>query len=146
MQVNSKIVCLPIRESGCLAQKSLILSIHGKFPVCSTGYKRHRFCLLVSCLTYSSTLKMEEICFSETSVDFQRTTRRYIPEDRIFLDLIPSSNQEYCGVFRVTGTPFGLLVGFISRLVIHSFNYTQIHSQYSTIADLNTFHSPLHTH
>jgi hypothetical protein len=25
---------------------------------------------------------MEEICFSETSVDFQRTTRRYIPKDR----------------------------------------------------------------
>jgi hypothetical protein len=28
-----------------------------------------------------STLKMEAICSSETSVDFQRTTRRYIPED-----------------------------------------------------------------
>jgi hypothetical protein len=27
-----------------------------------------------------SNLKMEEICFSETSVDIQRTTRRYIPE------------------------------------------------------------------
>jgi hypothetical protein len=25
---------------------------------------------------------MEEICSSETSVDFQRTTQRYIPEDR----------------------------------------------------------------
>jgi hypothetical protein len=30
---------------------------------------------------YSSTLKMEEKCSSETSVDTQRTTRRYIPED-----------------------------------------------------------------
>jgi hypothetical protein len=29
----------------------------------------------------SSTLKMEAICFSETSVDTQRTTRRHIPED-----------------------------------------------------------------
>jgi hypothetical protein len=38
--------------------------------------------MLVSCLAYSSTLKMEARCFSETSVDFQRTTRRYIPEDR----------------------------------------------------------------
>jgi hypothetical protein len=28
-----------------------------------------------------STLKMEAIFSSETSVDFQRTTRRYIPED-----------------------------------------------------------------
>jgi hypothetical protein len=37
---------------------------------------------LVSCLAYTSTLKMEAICSSETSVDFQRATRRYIPEDR----------------------------------------------------------------
>jgi hypothetical protein len=29
----------------------------------------------------ASTLKMEAICSSESSVDFQRTTRRYIPED-----------------------------------------------------------------
>jgi hypothetical protein len=35
---------------------------------------------LVSCSVYSSTLKIEEIYSSETSVDFQRTTRRYIPE------------------------------------------------------------------
>jgi hypothetical protein len=34
---------------------------------------------LVSCSAYSS-LKMEPICSFETSVDFQRTTRRYIPE------------------------------------------------------------------
>jgi hypothetical protein len=36
---------------------------------------------LVSCSAYSSTLKMEVICSSETLVDFLRTTRRYIPED-----------------------------------------------------------------
>jgi hypothetical protein len=36
----------------------------------------------VSCLVYSSTLKMEATCSSEISVDFQRITRRYIPEDR----------------------------------------------------------------
>jgi hypothetical protein len=29
----------------------------------------------------SSTLMMEAICSSETSVDTQRTTRRHIPED-----------------------------------------------------------------
>jgi hypothetical protein len=34
---------------------------------------------LVSFLGYSSTLKMEAICSSETSVNFQQTTRRYIP-------------------------------------------------------------------
>jgi hypothetical protein len=36
--------------------------------------------MLASCLGYSSTLKME-ICSSETSVDFQRNTLCYIPED-----------------------------------------------------------------
>jgi hypothetical protein len=30
---------------------------------------------------YSSTLKMKVICFSETSVDFQRNTLPYIPKD-----------------------------------------------------------------
>jgi hypothetical protein len=39
-------------------------------------------CLLhVGFLTYSSTLKMET-CSSETSAGFQRTTRRYTPEER----------------------------------------------------------------
>jgi hypothetical protein len=37
--------------------------------------------MLVSCLAYSSALKMEEICSSEMSVDFQWTTRCYIPKD-----------------------------------------------------------------
>jgi hypothetical protein len=36
---------------------------------------------LVSWLPYSSTLKMEAICSSETSVDSEWTTQRYIPED-----------------------------------------------------------------
>jgi hypothetical protein len=35
--------------------------------------------LLASC---SSALKMKGTCFSETSVDFQRTTRCYVPEER----------------------------------------------------------------
>jgi hypothetical protein len=34
----------------------------------------------VSCSAYSS-LRMKTICSFETSVDFQRTTRRYTPED-----------------------------------------------------------------
>jgi hypothetical protein len=38
---------------------------------------------LVSCLTYSSTMKIVETCSSETSINFQRSTRCYIPEDRI---------------------------------------------------------------
>jgi hypothetical protein len=38
---------------------------------------------LVSYSAYS-TVKMEAMCSSETSVDFQRTTGRYIPEDTAF--------------------------------------------------------------
>jgi hypothetical protein len=38
--------------------------------------------MLVSCFGISSTLKMEAIFSSETPVDFQRTTQRYIPGDR----------------------------------------------------------------
>jgi hypothetical protein len=40
--------------------------------------------MMVSCLAYSWTLKMEGICPSETSVDFHRTRWRHIPEDRLF--------------------------------------------------------------
>jgi hypothetical protein len=38
-------------------------------------------CLLVFVELISSTLKMEAICSSETSVETRRTTRRHIPED-----------------------------------------------------------------
>jgi hypothetical protein len=37
--------------------------------------------VLVSCVAYSSTPKIEVICCSETSVDFYQITRYYIPED-----------------------------------------------------------------
>jgi hypothetical protein len=38
--------------------------------------------MMVSCVTCSSTVNMEAICFSETSGDFRRATHRYIAEDR----------------------------------------------------------------
>jgi hypothetical protein len=38
-------------------------------------------CRLVSCFAYSSTLMMEAIFSPETSVDFQWTTRFYVPGD-----------------------------------------------------------------
>jgi hypothetical protein len=37
----------------------------------------------VSCVAYSSSVKMEATCSSETSVHFHRITGRYIPEGRI---------------------------------------------------------------
>jgi hypothetical protein len=46
----------------------------------------HEVCLLPASywflLQYSSTLKIWATCSSETLIDFQRTTRLYIPEDR----------------------------------------------------------------
>jgi hypothetical protein len=39
---------------------------------------------LASCLPSSPTLKMEATCSSNVSVDFQRTTRRYISKERTF--------------------------------------------------------------
>jgi hypothetical protein len=39
------------------------------------------FPVLLSCLAYSSSLKMEATCYPETSVDFQWTTQRYVTED-----------------------------------------------------------------
>jgi hypothetical protein len=51
--------------------------------------------LLVSCLAYCSTQKMEALIISETSADFYRTSRRYNPEDRS-LCIIP---QLHCSFF-----------------------------------------------
>jgi hypothetical protein len=39
--------------------------------------------ILFSCFAYFSTIKTEATYSSETSFDLQRTTRRYIPVDRI---------------------------------------------------------------
>jgi hypothetical protein len=38
--------------------------------------------MVLSCLAYSSTLKMEAICSCEKAVDFRRTTQSYTPGDR----------------------------------------------------------------
>jgi hypothetical protein len=54
---------------------------------------------LVSCLAYSSTLKMEATCSFETSVDFLRATRRYIPEGRTLQELL-KSNLRRCINYR----------------------------------------------
>jgi hypothetical protein len=38
--------------------------------------------MMVSCLAYSSALKMKVTCSSETQIDFQLLTPRYTPEDQ----------------------------------------------------------------
>jgi hypothetical protein len=42
---------------------------------------------LLSCLAYYSTMKTEVTYFSETSDDFQRTIRRYKPEDKTLISI-----------------------------------------------------------
>jgi hypothetical protein len=42
----------------------------------------------VSCLAYSSIVKMVATCSSQTSVDFQRTTWRYIPDKRTLKGIV----------------------------------------------------------
>jgi hypothetical protein len=54
-----------------------------------------------SCLAYSSTLKMEATCSSEMSVAFQRTTRRYIPEDRTLHNHRCENLKSYKSKFRL---------------------------------------------
>jgi hypothetical protein len=68
-----------LRTSQLELRSSLLL------PFCFLYKPRISVCLtpafmLVSCWAFISTLKMEAICSSETSVDTQRITRRYIPE------------------------------------------------------------------
>jgi hypothetical protein len=46
------------------------------------AWKKPPASMLVSCSTYSATLKIDATSSSETSVDFQRTTLPYNPEDR----------------------------------------------------------------
>jgi hypothetical protein len=45
-------------------------------------------------------MKMEATFSSETSVDFQRTTQHYIPEDRSILMLIVHTDITVVGAYR----------------------------------------------
>jgi hypothetical protein len=56
--------------------------------------------MLFSCSAYSSTLKMESIYSSETSDNFQRTTRRYAPEGGS-LKTRKDLEGNVCGIIRV---------------------------------------------
>jgi hypothetical protein len=59
------------------------LSFGGIYGLQLRGGKINRTFHVISCSVYSSTPKFEAICSSEISVDFQRTTRRYIAEYNI---------------------------------------------------------------
>jgi hypothetical protein len=57
-----------------------------------------------SCLAYSSTLKMKETCSSETLVDFIRTIRRCIPEDRTLHNSRCENLKSYKMKYEIVGT------------------------------------------
>jgi hypothetical protein len=61
------------------------------------------FFMLVSCLAYSSTLKMEATHSTKTSVDFQQTMLHYIQEIELF-------RSTHC--FNVVGTILLLIYSF----------------------------------
>jgi hypothetical protein len=52
---------------------------------------------LVSCLTYSLTVKMAVTCSFEASVGFQRTTRLYMPENGSVHNLLRENLKSYRG-------------------------------------------------
>jgi hypothetical protein len=58
----------------------MVFSIKPAFEVLTAVVMKSTL-LLVSRSAYSSTLKIEAICSSETLVDLQQTTWQYIPED-----------------------------------------------------------------
>jgi hypothetical protein len=55
---------------------------HHETGISDDGAVLTAFFMLVSCLTYYSTLKKEATCSSVTSIDFQRTILPYVAEDR----------------------------------------------------------------
>jgi hypothetical protein len=63
------------------------------------------YLMLVSCLAYSLIIKMEAIYFSETSVNFDRTTRCDIPQDRTLFSLRSSlsAREQASHAFKSTG-------------------------------------------
>jgi hypothetical protein len=59
-------------------------------------------CMMVSSLDYSSTVKMEAVCYSRLSFDFKQIAWHYIPEDKLFItNAVKTSNPMqllYCSV------------------------------------------------
>jgi hypothetical protein len=71
-----------------------------------------------------STLKMEAICSSETSVDTQWTTRRYIPEDGTLLHNLFSKNKIFyfnCVLILSSRLLLGLLCDCFSKVFLSEF-------------------------
>jgi hypothetical protein len=80
---------------------------------------------LVSCSVNSSTTKMETIYSSETSVGFQRTTWRYIPEVK---DSYPPFRYSIkCAVYRHTSEDITVSFQFTAIKRVHEFFGLPVH-------------------
>jgi hypothetical protein len=78
-------LCSPLKVNWCF-RGTHRFHLQGQRIFWARYQHESRLCLapassLASCSAYSSTLKMEVICFCKTLVDFQRTTKRFIPKD-----------------------------------------------------------------
>jgi hypothetical protein len=86
--------------------------------------------MLVSCMDYSSTLKMEMTCSSKTSVEFQQTIGPYNPKDRtleiithiISIDYLKNFLSNPCQSWNLGNTicPSCLLLLLVSCMVYSS--------------------------
>jgi hypothetical protein len=71
------------------AHKGKFMTGEVKLALSSVNYASRLKMMLVSCVAYSSTLKMKVTCSSKTSADFQQATRNYIPKTELFtLDIV----------------------------------------------------------
>jgi hypothetical protein len=75
--------CSPLKINRRFEQTYLLLLHCGRINQTRTQLFLPLAFMLVYCSVYFSALKKEATCSSETSVAFQRTTRRYIPEDEL---------------------------------------------------------------
>jgi hypothetical protein len=97
---------------------------------------------------YSWTLKMVATCSSETSVDFQRTTRRYIPEAEHLVQILyfwilsivlslSKNRPVYFSKHNVSET------GFYLRLQVKPTHLAQSIDQFLSLETVSSFYSSL---
>jgi hypothetical protein len=82
LKSKSRCIYLVLEVISAVVMKSSVFWDIKQFSLVAGCY------VLVWCIAYSLTLKMEAVCSSKTLVDFDRTAGLYIPEDRILLRYI----------------------------------------------------------
>jgi hypothetical protein len=83
-----------------------LLHVLPKRRLTFNGLHRITACfMLVSCLAYSSALKIVTTCSFETSVDFQQTIRRYTPEGSSFIKRIAVLRVKSLNLFGSNDNP-----------------------------------------